>query len=376
VTVIADGKWQGRDGYHELQTWVDKEIHMFDDIKPLWASDGYSMSRREAIIAIAALPTMLLTAIQKGHRSALVKQEFLLRCSASVAACWHLMAGCDFTEVEEAVTPYLPVLAKWSQEPSEFQQQSAYLAAQGYMLLGLVALHTQRAPRNLHQRLAHCRQAVEYSKVSGDPALYVAAVKHLALSHHGVGRYADMLLIQQTAMRVLNEVSPLIQSKIYSDLAHAYAKNGQTQETLRAIEQAREKLPASIDYVPIYLSSDIGLFDCLFAEGVAHLALGEYDPQGKHYEQATKALTEVEQLETFIPERIRMEIINTHTLAFLKMSDLDQFHSYLQQGIRGAHALHSEKRLHEAMDMYRQARLRWPDETRIRDLAELFVSMN
>jgi hypothetical protein len=74
-----------------LQARLNKEIMMFDDIKPQAISEEYTLSRRQAIIAIAALPVALLTAVERGHWSMLVKDEFLSRCAASITACWHLM---------------------------------------------------------------------------------------------------------------------------------------------------------------------------------------------------------------------------------------------------------------------------------------------
>jgi len=378
VTAIAYGTWREQSSYHELQAWVDKEIHMFDEIKPLWTSDGYSISRRQAIIAIAALPTVLLTAVQNDHRSALVKQEFLFRCSASITACWHLMAGRDFAEVKEAVTPYLPVLMRWSQDPSEFQQQSADLAAQGQILLGLVSLHTVRPPYSIQGYMTHAKQAAEYGQISKNASLHVATlIAHLRAAFRYSERPDKMLQVCQQAMQYSNEVSPLEQSITYSALAEAYGYNGKLQETLRYIELAHEIRPATIDYLPPFLSADNGLFG-MFYEGRAYLALGAHYPEGNHLEQAWNTLVQVERLPSTVvfPERIRIEIVNQQTLAAVKMGDLDRFCTYFEKGVNGAKMLGSEKRRQEAAGIYWQARDIWPHETRVKELAELFVSMN
>jgi len=377
VTMITYNLWQGR-GCHNLQAWVDKEIQMFDDIKPLWASDGYSMSRREAIIAIAALPMALLTAAQNLSWSALVKQEFLLRCSASVAACWHLMAGRDFEAVRESLSAYLPTLTKWSQQPSEVQQESADLTTQGNLLLGLVSLHTGKAPYNVQGYMTYAKHATEYGKLSGNMPLYTAALMHLGGAFRYTGRREDMLRTRQLALQHLSGLSPLVQSKIFSDLAEAYGQNGQMQESLRYIEQAREVLPATIDFVPIFLSADSGPFHAMLKEGQAYLALGDNQPESDHYQQAWNALAQIEQLppDVAIPERIRNEIVNQQAQAAVKMGDLDRSSVYLQRGIEGARALGSEKRRQEAIDIYWQARRIWPDEARITNLADLFASLN
>lgn len=377
VTVIAGSTWQRHRGSRELQIWVDKEIHMFDNIKPLWASDGYSMSRREAIIAIAALPTMLLTAVQNGHRSALVKQEFLFRCSASIAACWHLMAGRDFEEVEQAVTPYLPVLAKWAREPSEFQQDAAGLATQGSLLLGLVTLHVRKPPDNLQKRLVYCKQAVHYAKVTENQPLATIALLHLAHATGQIGRPAEMLVEYQEAALNLDTLSLVVQNKALSELAYAYAENGQIQEALRALGEARAKLPAPSDFVPVYVDFS-GLPQQIQFEGLTHLRLGDRLPESEHYQQAWDALAQVEQLPpgAIIPERIRIELVNQQALVAVKLGDLDRFCIYLEKGVMGAKSLGSEKRRQEASDIYWQARRTWPNEQHVKDLADLFASLN
>ena len=361
-----------------LQARLNKEIMMFDDMKPKATSEEYTLSRRQAIIAIAALPLALLTAVQQGHWSTLVKEEFLSRCAASVTACWHLTAGREFTEVERALSNYLPLLMTWAQQPSPQQKSTADLAAQGNILMGLVALHTFQSPKNLHGRVAYCKQAVEYASVSENCTLHVAALTQLGDSLGEMGQQVSMLQTYQAAEHSAEDLSPLVQSKVLSGLAHAYARNGQTQEALRCLGEARMLLPQEMEYIPIFLSGDSGLFQLILREGQTYLELGNHLFDRGHYEQARTTFVQIEQRPPTItiPERIHIEIVNQQALAAMKVGELELFCDYLEKGIYGAKALGSEKRRQEAIDIYWEGRKIWPQEARVKELSDLFISMN
>ncbi len=66
------------------------------------------------------------------------------------------MAGREFFEVEWALSNYVPLLTTWAKRPSSQQKVSADLAAQGDLLMSLVALHTLPSPKNLQDRIAYC----------------------------------------------------------------------------------------------------------------------------------------------------------------------------------------------------------------------------
>jgi len=89
--------------YDRLQAMLDQEISMFDEVKPQDSSQAYTLSRRQALVAIAALPVALLSSIQQKPTSALVIEELLSRCAASITAGWHLMRGSHLQVVEEVL---------------------------------------------------------------------------------------------------------------------------------------------------------------------------------------------------------------------------------------------------------------------------------
>ena len=376
-TIITHREGQART-CDALQARLNKEITMFDNMKPQAISDEYTLSRRQAIIAIAAMPLALLTAVQQGHWSMLVKDEFLSRCAASITACWHLMAGREFTEVGRALSNYLPLLLTWARQPSPQQKVSADLAAQGNLLMSLVALHTLQSPKNLHGRIAYCKQAVEYAKVSENRTLHITALTHLGGTTGEIGQPVEMLEKLLEAGQYLTEMSPLLRSKFYIELARAYSWNGKLQEALRSMGEARASLPEENAFVPIFLSGDSGLFHVILMEGQTHLGMGDHLASSNHYEQAGELFAQIETLPStiVIPERIRVEIINQQALTAVKVQNLEQFCDYLEKSIHGAKALGSEKRRQEAIDIYWKARKIWPHEARVKELSDLFISLN
>jgi hypothetical protein len=111
-------------------------------------------------------------------------------------------------------------------------------------------------------------------------------------------------------------------------------------------------------------------------EGFTRLALHEHYPDRRHNQEAGKAFANVSGASPslVVPERTRLEAINCQILVALASGNLGEFCDLLEQGASGAKALGSEKRRQEAIDAYRQGRRQWPNEARVRDLADLFVN--
>jgi tetratricopeptide (TPR) repeat protein len=266
----------------------------------------------------------------------------------------------------------------WAHQPAPQQKAIADLAAQGNILMGLVALHTLHVPNNHQVRLAYCEHAVEYAQVSENHSLLSAALCHLGGSLRDIGSPAGMLQKHQEAAQYLTEAPPFLQSKLYIELAHAYARNGQVQEALRCIGEAHTTFPGENAFIPIFLSGDYGMFHLLLNEGQTYLNIGEHQIDGDHYQQAETVFAQIETLPStiVIPERFRIEILNQQALAAMKTQNLERFCFYFEKGIQGAKALGSQQRRQEAIDLYWQGRKLWSHEGRVKELADLFISMN
>src|SRR5216683_3007891 len=206
----------------------------------------------------------------------------------------------------------------------------------------------------------------------------MTALIHLRDTTGEAGQPSEMLQKLSEAAQYLREVPPLLQSKLLIELARAYGWNGKSQEALHSIGEARATLPEENTFVPIFLSGDSDLFHLILLEGQTHLGMGDHLASSNHYEQAGKLFAQIETLPStvVIPERIRIEIINQQALTAMKLQNLEQFCDYLEKGIHGAKALGSEKRRQEAIDIYWKARKIWPHEARVKELSDLFISMN
>src|SRR2546422_586543 len=174
---------------------------MFDAMKPQYPVGEYTLSRRQALVAIAALPTVLLSVVYQRQQSTIVVGEFLSRCAASIVACWHLMKGNEFAVVEQEILKYLPILVNLAQQSSKHQTAAARLALQGYQLTGILAGHRL----DLFAREQYCRQAVQYSRSTEDSHELVVALRHLASTFYYSERPEAMLKTLQEALPHINK---------------------------------------------------------------------------------------------------------------------------------------------------------------------------
>ncbi len=154
-----------------LQALVDREISMFDEAKSAYSADLYTLSRRQALIGIATLPTVLLALSRQGQR--LVYEEFLPPCAASITACWHLLRGREIFLAEKVLSRILPFLADIAHDSSAYRKAATGLATQACRLLGIIALHHN----DTAAQWAYFKQAVDYSEQADDPGLFINGSK-------------------------------------------------------------------------------------------------------------------------------------------------------------------------------------------------------
>lgn len=365
-------QWYGRAMYSDLlQKIVDQELGMFNFVKTLYTFDAYTLSRRNALKAIAGLPL----AFSSGGRLSYQKyqpspEEFLPECAASISSCWHLLNGDGLSIIEETLPLYLPLLVKWARQSSRYQQIAAYLGAQGCLLMDLVSYHRFR----FQDSLSYATQAVELAEVSGDRDLQVYALVLQGGAFNLNGYKRAMLEKHLRAEEIRDEVVPALRSYVLAELAYSHAENGQVQQALRCIGEARELFPSEFGEVPCYVTADYGLFQLIVFEGMTHLSLGEQDHIRKrdHNILACQALAQIEELPSgmLVPERLRVEIVNYQAQAAIAVGNLDDFEHYLLAGAQGARSLGSEKRHQEVLTNLSAARRLWPHEARVLQLAD------
>ncbi|MEO8971909.1 MAG: bacterial transcriptional activator domain-containing protein, partial [Ktedonobacteraceae bacterium] len=348
-----------------LQAQLQGMIETVNEMKPHYNHDAYTLSRRQMLVSLAALPAAIMALHLHEQQSTLSSEEFLSRCAASLQACQHLMNGQDLPVVEQVLSTYAPQLEILAQQSSYFQMSAAALAAQTYRLKSILAWH--RRQKQISN--GYGEQAVSYARLSKNTDLLVAN------SMFYVTRDAQKTLeIYQEVLPYLQDVSSLLQSTASMAAAWAYAQSQQERESLQCWEKARETFPQ-------YPEKDPGM---PFAEGEARIYLWEalmYLGLSLSLQQNTY-LQRAENTFTFlavppstvsVPERIRIEAVNYLAEIAVKQKDLNRFADYFQQGVQGAKMLQSKKRYHEAISVWKEARKTWPNERGVLELADLFV---
>ena len=290
------------------------------------------------------------------------------------------MMGDGLTTVATQLPKYLPALEILAQQPSRYQKIAAKLAAQGHLLMSLIAYHSL----NSALREAYGRRAERYSSMAEDQTLYVTVLNYLADTFYAENRLSEALQFHEKAIAVISrpdsQTSPLLKSKVFVEAAASYAQTGCVQEALRCLGKAREFFSPATDDEPVYLSTDHGEYAMLEWEGQTYRNLGKcsFDLPKRScvlYRAAQASFAQVSRLDPAIvvPERLRLKTINLQAATAIALDEMDSFQAYLLVGAQGAKALGSQKRKQEAIDNWKLARLRWPDEMVIRDLADLLL---
>ena len=341
-----------------------------------------TVSRRTALATLAVLSTTLLAAMRGDRPTPAMIDAFLARCTASITSCWHLLMGDGLATVVYVVPQYLPILETLAQRPGKYQKQAAYLAAQGCILMGLVAMHRV----NISARLAYNRRAVQHGAIAHDPTLHVTTLTILACAYYYQGDRSHSVQIYEQALAMIADnpqsISPLLQSKVFNEAASAYAQDGQTQRALRCMSTAIDLFPEQPDPErdPCFIVNDHGPGFLALWQGITYNHLGQNSiyqgtQPSKLLQQAWQSLTKIETMpqHVVIPERIRVEIINHQAATAVAQRDLQRFTTYFVQGVQGAKALGSDKRLQEATANWKAAKVAWPGEPVVNELVELFL---
>jgi len=239
------------------------------------------------------------------------------------------------------------------------------------MFMGIVELHKM----HLQQRMVYYKKAVLRARNAEDRALLVKTLTCLGDASYDQKSYDEMLMAYQEAVGFLGEVPRVLQSRVLMGLALAYAQHGRVKEALEALSKARFIYNGEVENVPVFLTTNNGLFTSVLFEGWVRLDLDKCYPQGDHSTYAAKALAQIDLFaeNAFVPERIQLEILNRRAQAEVALGNLDGFYAYTVQGIHGVKQLGSEKRRHEVVTNYRAARDKWPNEPLVQEVADLLL---
>ncbi len=366
--------WQGSPAeLGSLQDLLHQEILMFDAAAP--DSDGpataaHSLSRRQALVSLAALPAALaaLGAVPaRASGAGAAADQFLARCAGSLTACWHLLRGSDLPAVEQVVPTYLLALEAIARQESAYQRAAARLASQAHRICGIVALHREK----LAVRELHCKQALYYANLAADGSSQASALISLASTCFYNCDPQRAARIYERALAVEAGVTPLQRSRAYAEVAVVYGELRREQEALRAAGLAEQLYPDVPEDDSSFLYAEFTPGSLILEQGLAYAALAEQFPQRRYQDRAAGIFSQANSgPRAAVPDRIHFEIINHQARTAVLLGDLDAFETYLGRALDGVVLLGSKQRHKEMRAAWQRALARWPRERRLTAVGE------
>jgi tetratricopeptide (TPR) repeat protein len=273
-----------------------------------------------------------------------------------IEACWQLCNRGNMKLAELVLASFLSHVI----ERAAFQPEAAKLTSQGLRLKSIIEAHQL----HLAQMIPLCQQSVAYAQAANDPDSLSAAFNGLAVAYKYNRQFHHSFETYQAALLASERATPLLRSRVYAGSAEAFAARGFKQEARRLIGQAYEQFPDHPERDPSFYSADNGLFMLAYYEGLLYLALQEPDKAIRAFEKS-KSLT--------LPDRNRLEIINHWGRAAILLGDLERYVCCLEEGVSGAIAIQSQKRLDEAIEIFQeQVPQSWLADPMLKQVTEKF----
>jgi DNA-binding SARP family transcriptional activator len=342
-----------------------------------------SVNRREAAKTIGALGLQLLGVSgweQLSHAlmtssSASPLYNFLLTTFSPINeetldhleqlgdVCWHLANKSQEAIVTQILPTYLPKLTVLAGHPSPYRKKIAQLVTRGYILAAEVEKKYVVAMQ------AYCEQAVIYSEITTDDSLKVDALRQKATIALIAKEPSKAVLTYQQALPMVNQISPLLRSRIYLGLASASARTGQKQEALSALGLARDSYPDVPEDDPAFLylatSSDRSAFHLY--EALTYSDLQQADA-------TWNALMKVDGMQPKIPvlESARIEFLNLQARTAAISGKMEVSCDYLIASVKAAKGNGYLIWVEEAYEVYLLLCQMWPHEKRVQQLGGLF----
>jgi hypothetical protein len=357
-----------------IQTLIDQEIKTMDDVLSQYeVSEQQNMSRRQALIMIAALPTTLLTWNKELSPDTLA-EKFLPQCAASITACWHLLKGRGLLAVSEILPKYVPLLTTLALHPSKHQQAAARLATQTSILQAIIAMH------RLHftARETHCKDAIRYSRLSGENTLQATAFMYLGYTFsfcYQPRQPEKAIPLFLAGLEALGNDNSLIRSDILMGLGEAYAQCNDEQHALYYLGLAQKHFPSDPEYDSSYLYAECGLTTLYQWEGKTYLELASSFSNKGYQQKASDALLRSIGAQT-LSERCTNETLIYQADVARILKELEMYSHALRQAASMAIEIGSKKRYNEALQVYQKTPQKWLTEPRIQGLAkEIFKQL-
>lgn len=374
--VLTIGMWSSRGlVWGEIQAMVNEEVSVLDEMlqqKP--RRDEHIISRRQALMTVAALPTALLVRKSFVHPTqqgmGVNAADFLPPCAASIAACWHLLKGDELATVTSLLPQYMPTLTTLAVQPSPHQQAAAALAAQGNILQAIIAMHQLK----INERERYCREAVRCAYLSRDSNLTAAALMYLGYTYSfniRPRRPEQAIRVFHKALQVLGAEDSLLRSDILMGLAEAYAQCYDERKAQENMARAQDCFPTYPENDPSYMYAECGLNVLYQWEGKMYLELSEQYPQHGYAQRAWDALMFSTNTQSINGRSVSETVLCQADAARLR-GDLRTYTDYMRDGLHMALTLESRKRYDEAVELYHKTPEPWLKEQPIKGLTKEF----
>jgi transcriptional regulator with XRE-family HTH domain len=350
----------------EIQTFLEQEIKMLDDMLPQnHMRETYLISRQQALIMIAALPSTLQNWTLGAHN--LAAQEFLPQCAASVTACWHLLQGKGLAAVEEILATYMPTLMTLALRSSKYQTAAARLATLANMLRAIIAKHRLKDA----DREKYCHEAVRCSNFAHEKRLQAVALMFLGYTYLFCTPLRPQKAVEtlQNALKALGNEDSLLRSDIYIGLADAHVQCQEEREALQCMTLAQNHFPTHPEHDSSFLYADCSLPVLYQWEGKMSLHLAANFPSKDYYQRAWNAFTQAAETHP-LHDRGTSEIIIDQADVARGMGELSIYTEYLRKGVQLAVTLGSQRRYNEAYAIYQQTPSKWLSEKQILTLSK------
>lgn len=371
ITLVDN--WHDAAGqFDSLQAILHQEVLMLDAVMPddqHSAGVFHALSRRQALVTLAALPVSLGASI--GHTTsalgvAAATDAFLSRCAASLTACWHLLRGADLDAVDQMISAYIVGLEGVAGRNSRHQPAAARLASQAHRICGIIALHRDQ----LRGRETHCKQALFYATIASDASSQVSALISLASTYFYFNDPARAAAVYEKAFELEVDMPPLQRSRVHAELSVVYGQLGREQEAIRSTGLAEECYPDHPEQDRSFLYAEFTPASLTLERGLAYVALAGQYPGQNYARKAADIFANLGQTTSAVPDRIRYEIVNHQAATAVHLNDLEAFESFMAGAFEGVIVLGSKQRRKEAQHACHLADDRWPREPRIKALSE------
>ena len=296
---------------------------------------------------------------------AFINKETLHLFADLTDGCRNLSEGSELQVAEQILWSYLPKIELFMQRASEHREIAASIASQGYLLAASLVGHRN----DLFKRLQYSKQALHYGKIAGDLNLQIVAMRQMAISFDCMDCPDKVLEIYERSIPFLEKVSPLLRSCIYADISGAHASLNHEQEAFRFLGIAYEHFPEQPEREPAYLRTICRYASLTFWDGLNHLLLGKAKDAESSFAKIGGVQPQIQS-----PERNRVEVLNYQVEMFTTLGNMEQACFYLEIAVKAAVTIGSIRRFQQEFALFQSMKSKWPRETQVQQLADLFVS--